>query len=187
MPGGPLRKIKVVLSMKRLILVIFVAMIIGNFSEQTLEAATVEIPLPLGDWWPGRQLEVQFDLGAAFQEIDDIYFNWSDTLLRHPFRVELFNGEGEQTMVAELAKYKTINTGEGPENSPKIATDIKITFPQNRSKIHIVLSEMTTDPDKGQAEVCRFRDIDTNELPARLRDQEVIYIDSAGQLGGPDR
>lgn len=72
-----MRKIKVALSMKRLILVILVAMIIGTFSERTLEAATVEIPLPLGDWWPGRQLEVPFDLGAAFQEIDDIYFNWS--------------------------------------------------------------------------------------------------------------
>ena len=63
--------------MKSLSLVIFVAMAISVFSGQTMKAATVEIPLPLGDWWPGRQLELQFDLGAPYQGIDDIYINWS--------------------------------------------------------------------------------------------------------------
>jgi len=114
----------------------------------------------------------------------DVYFNWDDSELRRPFKVELFDSNGDSAMTAKLGAYKQVGLGQSAQSravsedepAPIMPTDIRISWPGNGSSVHIVLSEMTTDPDRGDVEVVRFRDED-GELPAGLRADQIIDVD----------
>ncbi len=114
----------------------------------------------------------------------DVYFNWDDSELRRPFKVELFDSNGDSALIAELGEYKPVDLGESAqpaavgENEPPpfMPTDIRISWPGNGSSVHIVLSDMTVDPDRGDVEAVRFRDED-GELPAGLSPSQIIDVD----------
>ena len=112
-----------------------------------------------------------------------VYFNWDDSELRRPFRVELFDSNGDLALVAKLGEYKPVDLGEsaqpaavGDAEPPFMPTDIRISWPGNGSSVHIVLSDMTVDPDRGDVEAVRFRD-EGGELPAGLSPSQIIDVD----------
>ena len=51
-------------------------------------------------------------------------------------------------------------------------TDIEITWPENRSRVHILLSEMTTRPT-GEPDACLFRD----NLPNTFSPAAITQVD----------
>ncbi|MCD6378678.1 MAG: hypothetical protein J7L99_07515 [Planctomycetes bacterium] len=79
----------------------------------------------------------------------EVYFKWSDTEPRRPFRIKIYDTSGLCRVVADVKDYKPIRQGwEYPQNAPVIPTDIHITWPaipniQPASSIHMKLSEMT--------------------------------------------
>ena len=116
----------------------------------------------------------------------EIYFDWSDDRPRRPFRIDLFDNEGEQIMVARVKDYRAIDTVEPMSNPPVMPTNIEITWPQKGNRIHLILSEMTTE-DKWDVAACRFRDPETGDLPAGLSPADVIQVDRALDRGGATR
>jgi len=88
----------------------------------------------------------------------EVFFRWSDREQRRPFRVNLFDADGRGVMTAELKTYRTINVPGSPaDRQPIMPTDIEIHWPEKKSRVHIVLSEMTAEP-RGTREACRFFD-----------------------------
>ena len=95
---------------------------------------------------------------VARREID---FDWSDQRPPRPTRIQFLDEYGRPVMVASLREYRAIRLADveapatGPAASktapPVMPTDIEITWPATGSRIHVVLSEMTTedrvDPD----------------------------------------
>jgi len=79
----------------------------------------------------------------------EMYFKWSDTEPRRPFRIKIYDTAGLCRVVAEVKDYKPIRQGwEYPQNAPVIPIDIHITWPaipniQPASSLHMKLSEMT--------------------------------------------
>ena len=80
----------------------------------------------------------------------EVYFRWSDTKPRRPYRIKLYDADGLCRVVAEVSDYKRTNSfphsGLLPSTMP---TDIRITFPaiknvQTASSLHMRLSEMST-------------------------------------------
>lgn len=106
----------------------------------------------------------------------EIYYSWSDDGPRRPFLVKLYNGDGDLTMEAKLSNYRTIESDQASDTPPVMPTDIKIDWPRKASRIHIVLSEMTTE-DKWDAEACRFREIDSEQLQSGIPLKNVVQID----------
>jgi len=88
----------------------------------------------------------------------EVFFRWSDRQPRRPFRVNLFDGDGRRVMTAELKKYRKIQVPGLPvDRRPVMPTDIEIRWPEKKSRVHIVLSEMTAEP-RGSRAACRFFD-----------------------------
>jgi hypothetical protein len=108
-------------------------------------------------------------------------FTWSDSAPPWPFEVKFFDASGMPVMTAKLKDYK--NIGAGREISPHIPvmmpTDIEITWPASKSRVHLVLSEMTM-ADKFSRAACRFRD----NLPA-MSEEKIIQIDRNIRTEGP--
>ncbi|MCJ7545005.1 MAG: hypothetical protein MUP47_10690 [Phycisphaerae bacterium] len=69
---------------------------------------------------------------------------WDDRKEALPYRVDLFDGAGQRVMTAELRDYRPIRAADSPGAAPRMPTDITIVWPQKGSRIHLVLSEMTT-------------------------------------------
>lgn len=85
-----------------------------------------------------------------------VYFRWSDKLPRRPYKAEFFDAAGQIAMYAEMSDYQFVDTGEGNDKMrPVMPVDIKISWPQTKTEIHMVLSSMTTE-DKWSREMCRF-------------------------------
>lgn len=97
----------------------------------------------------------------------DVYYRWSDEQPARPFRVDFLSPEGRRVLTARLDDYAEIAPGpdepvEGPR--PMMPTDIVLEpvawpgedKPNPLRRVHIVLSEMTTDPDRGMREACDF-------------------------------
>lgn len=85
----------------------------------------------------------------------EIYFRWSQTKARRPFMVKIFNDLGLVVLTAEMKDYREIaiegiNDDAGP--APVMPTDIKLTWHETGSELHLVLSEMTTI-EKGSTDV----------------------------------
>jgi hypothetical protein len=101
----------------------------------------------------------------------EVRCTWDDRKEPLPYRVDLFDAAGQRTMTAELRDYRAIRVAEGSA-SPRMPTDITLTWPQKRSRIHLVLSEMTTEPtwDRGQA-------LFEAHLPAGLTADQITQVD----------
>jgi hypothetical protein len=63
-------------------------------------------------------------------------------------------------------------------------TDIRLSWAERGSKVHIVLSEMTTS-ETWQREACRFLDPETGEYPPGITDDDVVQVDRGLGAGGP--
>jgi len=105
----------------------------------------------------------------------EAYFDWHDRRPRRPFQINFFDEHGRSVMIATMKAYKPI-TAEDVDNPPaapaEMPTDIKITWPQKGSEIHIVLSEMTT-ADLVDPELFKFWD----RLPGAVR-SNLTCVDS---------
>lgn len=82
----------------------------------------------------------------------EIYFHWDDNKPRRPFKIKFLDGAQKTVMIAELSSYQLIETGDAPREatSPAMPTDIRISWPRTGSRLHIVLSELSTkqvDPE----------------------------------------
>ena len=80
----------------------------------------------------------------------EMYFRWSKTKARRPFMVKIFNDLGLVVLTAEMKSYREITLEDVDGNSgpaPVMPTDIKLTWHETGSKLHLVLSEMTTEED----------------------------------------
>jgi len=112
----------------------------------------------------------------------EIFFNWDDSALRRPFLVRLFDGAGHRVMTARLRDYQAIRTDPPQARAPVMPTDIEISWPAKDSKVHIRLSEMTTE-DKWDPDNCRFLEF----LPAGLDPARIRQVDRSLETGGPGR
>ena len=104
----------------------------------------------------------------------EVYFRWSDTEPRRPFRIKLYDAAGLCRVVADVADYKPI-AADG--DAPVMPTDIRITFPaiknvQPASSLHMRLSEMSTTK-RFRRRVFDFR----SHLPAGITNP--TQVDSA--------
>ena len=115
----------------------------------------------------------------------EIYLTWSDDQPARPFLINLFDDAGRRVMTAHLKDYKPVKTAEPHDTPPVMPTDIDITWPQNKSRVHIVLSEMTIE-DKWSVEACRFKDSD-GELPNGIPASSVTQVDAFLESGGRQR
>ncbi len=85
----------------------------------------------------------------------EVYFRWSETKARRPFMVKIFNDLGLVVLTAEMKNYREISQEDSDGNEgdakPLMPTDIKLTWHETGSELHLVLAEMTTaekfDPD----------------------------------------
>lgn len=111
----------------------------------------------------------------------EVWFRWTEKGPARPFLVKLLGADGQEVMVARLSAYKPISSPGKP--IPHMPTDIRIAWPGKGSKVHIVLSEMTTE-DKWQVEACRFLDPDTGDLPSGISPADVVQVDRALEAGG---
>lgn len=110
----------------------------------------------------------------------EMLFDWSDTAPRRLSRVNFFDDHGIRVMTAQVGDYKKIASQGVVENEqPEMPTDIKISWPQTGTSVHMVLSEMTTD-DKANPEIVRFARLPSNaeltqvdkHLPASTKQPE---------------
>jgi len=112
----------------------------------------------------------------------EVYFHWDQTKPRRAFLINFFAEDGRRVMTARMKKYKPIG-GAGPEaRAPVMPTDIEITWPQKKSSMHIVLSEMTAE-EKWDRAACGFRD----HLPAGIDPGDILQVDKHLQTGGTSR
>lgn len=102
-------------------------------------------------------------------------FAWSDTAPARPFEMNFFDANGLRVMTARLKSYQPISAdsaaGQPAAGAPLMPTDIEITWPQTKARLHIVLSEMTT-AEVGRPAVFRFSD----HAPA-LPPEQIIQVD----------
>ncbi len=114
----------------------------------------------------------------------EVYFRWDDKRPRRPFLIHIFDSTGQQVMTARLKKYRPIEAADAPELRPVMPTDVEITWPATGSRLHMVLSEMTAQEDRGDVEACRFRDAETNDLPGGLTAADLVQVDATLETGG---
>jgi hypothetical protein len=90
----------------------------------------------------------------------EVWLNWEDGKSPRPFRVDFYDVNGRAVMTARLGKYAPIPDSGGAV----MPTDIEIeaiAWPGEErlnplKRMHIVLSNMTTDENKGEPEACLF-------------------------------
>ncbi len=98
---------------------------------------------------------------------------WDDRKEPLPYRVDLFDATGQRAMTAQLRDYQAIATAEEVGLTPRMPTDITITWPQKRSRIHLVLSEMTTEA-KWERQQMLFE----AHRPPGLTADQIIQVDA---------
>jgi len=99
----------------------------------------------------------------------EMLFTWSDTDPPRPFEVNFFDARGLRVMTAKLKNYQSIADASSSDGRhvPVMPTDIEITWPAEKSRMHIVLSEISTK----QVSPAAFRYSDhAPDLPA---DREI--------------
>jgi len=116
----------------------------------------------------------------------EIFLTWDDKRPPRPFRINLFDNTGRRIMTARVKNYRPVEAAAAAGRPPVMPTDIEIAWPEKKSKVHIALSEMTTE-DKWDVSACRFRDADTGELPGGLSPGDVVQVDADLTSGGPTR
>ncbi len=110
----------------------------------------------------------------------EVYCPWDDRQPPRPYRVDLFDASGQCVMTAEMKDYKPVRVVQADGNAPEMPTDIAITWPTKHSRLHLTLSEMTTE-DKWDRDQVLFRP----HLPAGLRPDQVIQVDKDVRTGSP--
>ncbi len=106
----------------------------------------------------------------------EVYINWDTAKPRRPFMVNFFGPDGRRIMTAKLKDYKPIDTtgmDNPPASPPIMPTDIEIAWPEKKTSVHIMLSEMTTE-EKWMREACQFK---PGNLPQ-------VHVDRALMDGG---
>jgi hypothetical protein len=111
----------------------------------------------------------------------EIYCTWDDRKPPRPYRVNLFDAAGRCVMTAELKDYKPIRVAASGGPAPQMPTDIKITWPEKRSRIHLVLSEMTTEDTWDRTQTL-FR----SHLPGGLAPEQMTQVDKNLRGGGDE-
>ena len=102
---------------------------------------------------------------------------WSDEERPRPFEMNFFDANGLRVMTAKLKDYKLIAADPPAKTYVVMPTDIEIVWPEADSRMHIVLSEMSTKAVP--PEVFRFSD----HAPA-LPGEKVVQVDSGITAGG---
>ena len=99
----------------------------------------------------------------------EVYFRWSDGEPRRPFMVKLFDNRGVRVMTAEMKDYARIKLADDDDEAtgPVMATDVRISWPNEKSSVHIVLDRMCDH--KGKRIGCK--------LPDDLAVKKVIQVD----------
>jgi hypothetical protein len=99
----------------------------------------------------------------------EVYLRWSDTEPPRPFLVNIFDNDGRRVMTATLKDYKSVA---GAPASTIMPSDIQIAWPQRKSSLHLVLSEMSSAHawDDGQL---LFR----ANLPPAITGDQIIEVD----------
>jgi hypothetical protein len=100
----------------------------------------------------------------------EIYFTWAKDQPARPYLVKLFNQNGERVMVAKLSDYRPIQTDSDP--APIMPTRFEIDWPANKTRIVMVLSEMSTE-DKWDIEATEF------SPPESIQVDKIIQVDRA--------
>ena len=115
----------------------------------------------------------------------EVYFHWSDSKPRRPYKVNLFAADGRRVMTAYLKNYKSI-AAEDADCAAVMPSDIRIEWirwPGLDSPVRslrLVISEMTTAPKGDPAAAARFWD----NLPGGL---DQTQVDSGlTKKGGPE-
>lgn len=99
----------------------------------------------------------------------EMYFHWDRVKPRRPFLVRFFDAAGRRVMDARLKSYKPVAT-DGPV--AQMPTDIEISWPEQRSRIHLVLSEMSAVRPWDRS-ACDFVD----NLPGGVDRGRIIQVD----------
>lgn len=108
------------------------------------------------------------------------FIRWDDDDPREAYLTKFFDHQGNVVMTAAQSDYEPIKAAEG--SSPVLMpTDILITWPDNGTRMHVVLSEMTVE-DRADPAVCRFRD----HLPTTIGKGQIIQIDAPRPMPSPD-
>ena len=126
----------------------------------------------------------------------EVYFRWSDTEPRRPYKVNLFDHAGRRVMTAHLKGYRPIDVSElddPPAKAPVMPTDIEmVSNPQPGvrtfiRRIHLRLSEMTasdrTNEDKWERSACRFSPPE-GIVPVRVDGEPASKPAARGRGGG---
>lgn len=118
----------------------------------------------------------------------EVYFHWGkdkpppclsgavDKKQRRPFMVKFFDNRGVRIMTAHLDKYKPVEPGEdAPDGAapPTMPTDIRIDWPAKKSRVHIVLSEMTARRKGNPRKAARFEAYKPEPVPVVLVDAHI--------------
>lgn len=106
----------------------------------------------------------------------EMYFTWDDHERRRAFRVDFFDSRGLRVMRAELKDYKPVAVvGCGGDGAAAVMpTDIRITWQGRKASVHIVLSEMQVDLDRGDPDVCKLWDRLPDDITRRIQvDRDV--------------
>lgn len=106
----------------------------------------------------------------------EVLVRWSDAEPRRPYQVNFLDGDGRRVMIAKLANYKPIDLGEDADPAAPpvwMPTDIDIAWPAKGSRIHLILSNMTTSKGAfNPAEASKL--IPPAGLPATQVDESLI-------------
>ena len=126
----------------------------------------------------------------------EVYFRWSDTEPRRPYKVNLVDHAGRRVMTAHLKRYRAIDVSEvddPPAKAPVMPTDIEmVSNPQPGvrtfiRRIHLRLSEMTasdrTNEDKWERSACRFSPPE-GIVPVRVDGEPASKPAARGRGGG---
>lgn len=102
---------------------------------------------------------------------------WYDRKTKLPQLVVAFNADGKPVLRAYLAKHKQVEIeGQPKEKWPYVATDYRLYFPENGSKMSFSLSEMV--PCKSGVP-CRRGIEFPGETPDQAKTDKVIALDEA--------
>lgn len=101
----------------------------------------------------------------------EVYFTWDESAPPRPFLVKLFDRDGVHVLTARLDEWAPIaDDAAGP--APTMPTDVELVWEGTVNRLHVQLSEMTTE-ERGEPEVMLF----TPWLPDAIPPGNVIQVD----------
>ncbi len=114
----------------------------------------------------------------------EVCCTWSDDKPPRPYQVSLFDAAGERVMTARLKGYREIDVPGAKEGAarPVMPTDIQISWPAEKSSLHIALGEMTT-ADKWDRRQVLF----APNIPPGIPLEDVVQVDADVSSGGAAR